>query len=105
MINMPDQSNGSRTVVVNRLADKLTKGVILAGVGGTLCMTVQYIVSQWELFAPYPAILILFILSVSFTEINLLSDGVVTFVVFMASMQTTLFWIKQAWYELITIIA
>jgi len=94
---MPDQSKGSRTVLVNRRADKLTKGVILACVGGALCMYVQYIVSQWEVFLPYPAILILFILSLIFTGINLLADGIVTFLVFMASMQTILFWIKQAW--------
>jgi len=99
---MPDQSKGIRTVVVNRRADKLTKGVILGCAGGALCMNVQYVVSQWEVFAPYPAILILFILSVVFTGINILADGVVTFLVFIASMQTILFWIKEAWYELIT---
>jgi len=86
------------TVVVNPRADLLTKGLVLGVTGGVLCANLQYIASQWEVFSPYPGILIVYILCVVFTGINLLADGVVILLVLMASMQAILFWIKQAWY-------
>jgi len=95
---MPDESKGIRTVAVNPRADQFTKGVIFAVTCSALCINTQYIVSQWEVFSPYPPILFLFILSVGFTGINLWADAVVIVLVFIVSMQTILFWIKQAWY-------
>jgi len=86
------------TVVVNPRADLLTKGLVLSVTCGVLCINLQYIVGQWEVFSPYPGILIVYILAVGFTGINLLADGAVVFLVLLASMQTIKFWIKQAWY-------
>jgi len=85
---------------VSAYADKLIRGLILGGACGHVCMIVQFIVSQWEVFAQYPTLLWVFILTVGFTGINLLADCIVLFLVFMPSLQTILFWIKQAWHQL-----
>jgi len=99
---LQDQRKGCKTVAVPGYTDKLAKGVILGYACGVLCASLQFIVSQWELIVSYPPILFVFILSVGFTGINILADGVVIFLIFMASIQTILFWIKQAWYMSLT---
>jgi len=71
---------------------------MLGGACGLVCLNVQLIVSQWEVFAQYPTLLCVFILTVGFTGINYMADCIVIFLVFMASLQTIVFWIKQAWY-------
>jgi len=95
---MQDETKGSRTVAVNRRADKLAKCVMLGYTCGVICTNAQYIVSQWEVFSPYAGILIVYIVAVGFTGINEWADGVVVFLLFLASMKTIIFWIKQAWY-------
>jgi len=67
----------------------------LGVISGALCMYVQFVVSQWVALAPCA-----FLFSVGFTGINFLADDVVIILVFMASMQTILCWIKNAWYLL-----
>jgi len=84
-------------VAVNPLAEKLTKGVIYAFTCSAICLNLHHIMSHWGLLAPFPPILTVFILSVGFTGINFLADGVLLFLVFLASMQTILFWLKRAW--------
>jgi len=95
---MQGESKGIRTVPVNPRADQFTKGLIFAATCAVLCCNIQYIVSQWELFAPHPPILFVLLLSLGFAGINLWADAVVVYLVVIASMQTILFWIKQAWY-------
>jgi len=95
---LQDDSKGMRTVAVHPRADQFAKGLIIAVTCAVLCSNIQYIVSQWEVFAPHPPILFVLLLSLAFTGINMWADGVVIYLIFMVSMQTILFWIKQAWY-------